>query len=411
MTKKENIYGITKNLLLSLFVMLAFIILFTAKSYAAVEVTRDIYEESGSMKFNFTGLELDITHEYEFGFTKTAEEAVAKWYEITEYTDSTAIIDLKIKTGLIVQPQIETVMQEVDTGYITIRDKTDSSIVEAAYGVNLKVPYLRLAENGLLTENQEFGLSGFSLKLYGDYNKANYQYIKITDENIINEYKKIKEEDKSIYELEKMLTTTLPSDNWTKWYFWSTFFSSGYPQGRIKTPESGLYYLWMQFTGENTKEVYGYIIVDNLVPEISVESISLPSTKTVEVGKTITLTPTFNPSNATNKIVTWSSSNEEVVTVNNAGVVTGVKVGTSVITVTTQDGNKVAICTVAVTTANSNNANNANNNSSLNNIKDNTIAPGKLPETGVPITIALAISLLTLIGIVSFLKHNKFKGI
>ena len=45
---------------------------------AAVEVTRNMYSNNGSMKFEFTGLTLDTTHEYEFGFTKTADTEIAK---------------------------------------------------------------------------------------------------------------------------------------------------------------------------------------------------------------------------------------------------------------------------------------------------------------------------------------------
>lgn len=88
---------------------------------------------------------------------------------------------------------------------------------------------------------------------------------------------------------------------------------------------------------------------------VAVVSISLPSTKTVELGKTITLQPTFNPTNATNKIVTWDSSDKTVATVDNAGKVTPKKVGSTIITVTTQDGNKKATCTVTVTDSLSNN--------------------------------------------------------
>ncbi len=65
-------------------------------------------------------------------------------------------------------------------------------------------------------------------------------------------------------------------------------------------------------------------------------------------GATGTLTATVAPANATNKTVTWTSSNTAVATVAN-GVVTPVAAGTAVITVTTADGAKTATCTVTVT--------------------------------------------------------------
>jgi len=72
------------------------------------------------------------------------------------------------------------------------------------------------------------------------------------------------------------------------------------------------------------------------------------TTASLFVGGTVALIPTILPENATNKNVTWSSSNPAVATVNNNGVVTAVSVGTATITVTTQDGNRTATCVVTV---------------------------------------------------------------
>ncbi len=60
------------------------------------------------------------------------------------------------------------------------------------------------------------------------------------------------------------------------------------------------------------------------------------------------LTATVLPTNASNKNVTWSSSNTSVATVNSGGVVTGVSKGTATITVRTEDGNFTATCVVTV---------------------------------------------------------------
>ena len=82
---------------------------------------------------------------------------------------------------------------------------------------------------------------------------------------------------------------------------------------------------------------------------IAVEGITLDkTTTTVEEGATVTLTATVTPENATDKTVTWSTSNETIATVS-GGVVTGVKAGE--VTITAKAGDKSATCTVTVTAA------------------------------------------------------------
>ena len=80
----------------------------------------------------------------------------------------------------------------------------------------------------------------------------------------------------------------------------------------------------------------------------SVTGVALAPDKAVMyVGDTKNLTVEFTPSNATNKNVTWKSSDEAVATVVD-GVVTAIGKGTATITVTTEDGGYTATCEVTV---------------------------------------------------------------
>jgi len=85
------------------------------------------------------------------------------------------------------------------------------------------------------------------------------------------------------------------------------------------------------------------------VAAIPVASVSVsPTTASLYAGNTQQLSPTIAPANATNKNITWSSSNTAIATVNSSGLVTAVATGTATITATTQDGNKTASAVITV---------------------------------------------------------------
>jgi uncharacterized protein YjdB len=82
---------------------------------------------------------------------------------------------------------------------------------------------------------------------------------------------------------------------------------------------------------------------------IPVTGISLgKTTTTIPVNGTEALTYTVAPANATNKNVTWSSSNASIVAVDGNGRITGVAVGTATVTATTDEGQYSASCMVTV---------------------------------------------------------------
>ena len=80
---------------------------------------------------------------------------------------------------------------------------------------------------------------------------------------------------------------------------------------------------------------------------IGLESITMNSTMKLKVGETGWLGVTYHPSNATDKVLYWKSSNEKVATVSE-GTVKAIGEGTATLTATSRDGGKTATCKVTV---------------------------------------------------------------
>ena len=82
---------------------------------------------------------------------------------------------------------------------------------------------------------------------------------------------------------------------------------------------------------------------------VAVKSVSLNKGNiTINVGDTYQLKATIKPKNATNKKVTWKSSNKKIVTVTKKGKIKGKSAGKATITVTTKSGKKTAKKTITV---------------------------------------------------------------
>jgi len=84
-----------------------------------------------------------------------------------------------------------------------------------------------------------------------------------------------------------------------------------------------------------------------VVKTVSVTSIKLDKTSlNFSVGQTQKLTATVLPADATNKTITWTSSNDNVASVSTNGTVTAKATGSE--TITAKAGDKTATCTVNV---------------------------------------------------------------
>ncbi|PEP90924.1 Ig-like domain-containing protein [Bacillus toyonensis] len=119
-------------------------------------------------------------------------------------------------------------------------------------------------------------------------------------------------------------------------------------KGKVTTVKSGSATITATSKVDRSKSASCTVTIND--PVVAVTGVTLDkTTASVEVGKTVQLTATVAPSSATNKAVTYSSSDAARATVTNAGLVTGVAAGEVTITVKTTDANKAATCVVTVT--------------------------------------------------------------
>jgi uncharacterized protein YjdB len=154
----------------------------------------------------------------------------------------------------------------------------------------------------------------------------------------------------TIGETETLTATVAPTNATDKSVTWSsnaTNIATVDNNGVVTAVAVGAATITVTSNADNTKTATCVVTVT----PVAVTGVSLNKTTTsITTGETETLTATVLPANATDKTVTWSSSNTGVATVSQSGVVTGVAGGSAVITVTSNaDNTKTATCAVTVT--------------------------------------------------------------
>ncbi len=144
----------------------------------------------------------------------------------------------------------------------------------------------------------------------------------------------------------QLVATVLPPDAFNKSVVWSSFSTAVATVdswGMVTAVGSGQSIITVS-TVEGGHRATCVVNVDVAVDSVTLE----PSSLTLMVGGEATLTATVLPVNATNKAITWQSTNPQVAVVDNTGRVSAISEGTTSIKVTTADGGLFAVCSVDV---------------------------------------------------------------
>ncbi|MBR2315259.1 MAG: Ig-like domain-containing protein [Clostridia bacterium] len=135
--------------------------------------------------------------------------------------------------------------------------------------------------------------------------------------------------------------TVSPSKATNKKVSWSsskTSVATVSSSGKITAKKAGTATITCKAKDGSGKKATVKVTV-NKKKTVKVTSVDLDrNSMSLTPGKTYTLSYDISPSNATNKDVTWKSSDTSVATVSSSGKVTAVAVGSAVITATAKDG-------------------------------------------------------------------------
>lgn len=456
-----------KNSLIILGIMLLLLVIPNFVS-ATVAYTREIPSNDGSITLNLTGLKLDENTAYSYALT-TKGAKPETWHSLIDFTNSTASVNLGSSTTDIVN-----VLKVTDKGYLYIKNNSDDSYIVNALEVNLKLPYLQAGPYTSYS-NSFYSFAKKIYGSIGDNISGTHtfiQYNKITDSTFIQKFLDVKNNKKDIISLEANLPTVpssgysqnydvnLPNDGlyiiWVKRIgdnckdIYSAVIHDGLPEANT---------LSQYLTGANAPKVKSIKVVNPVSGTYKTSQtvkIRVYFTENITGTSVPTLKIKFGESSersVTNGTIKddyieysyniQAGDNGQLATVSlTGGAVKNASGIDAELSCPIISGNTIKANTEGITNNNTdnqdktndnkdnnnqdnntdnkndnnnqdNNNNNNNNNSNNNNNenKDDTVAGGKIPQTGATITLGLIIVSILSIGIVAFKKYNNLRDI
>ena len=150
---------------------------------------------------------------------------------------------------------------------------------------------------------------------------------------------------------EQLIPTISPSNATNQNVTWkssSTKIATVDSEGNIKGIKKGKATITVK-TVDNRKTAKCIVTVTDIPQIVNVTGITLNKINTtIDMESNEQLIATISPLNATNKNITWESSNSEIAKIDQNGILKGSKIGKTIITATTVDGKKTASCEVIV---------------------------------------------------------------
>ena len=276
---------------------------------------------------------------------------------IARSSDATVYAECKVKVDVpvdsIVLNQKEVTMLQNETHVLApIISPEDATVKEVQWSSSNK-EVVRVTEDGVLIGLQQ-GRAIVTALIRDDYGTHTATCTVVLPESLLVDVTEVRlNKDKMTLEKgtrETLTATVFPDDATNKSLVWTSSNKNVAivnANGRVTGLSAGK--ATITVTTVNAGETATCEVTVTEPEIISVKGVKLNKTNlSMEKGDAEVLTATLNPTNSTNKNVTWTSSNENVAVVNQNGRVTAIGEGTTTITVRTEDGGYTASCNIRV---------------------------------------------------------------
>ena len=282
---------------------------------------------------------------------------------IARSSDATVYAECKVKVDVpvdsIVLNQKEVTMLQNETHVLApIISPEDATVKEVQWSSSNK-EVVRVTEDGVLIGLQQ-GRAIVTALIRDDYGTHTATCTVVLPESLLVDVTEVRL-NKNKMTLEKgtretLTATVFPDDATNKSLVWTSSNKNVAivnANGRVTGLSAGK--ATITVTTVNAGETATCEVTVTEPEIISVKGVTLNKTNlAMEKGDAQVLTATLNPTNSTNKNVTWTSNNDNVVVVNQNGKVTAIGEGTAVVTVRTEDGGYTASCNIRVSLPNTN---------------------------------------------------------
>lgn len=336
----------------------------TDTSEKTVTSEKIVTSTNGSVDYIIKNLELEDGASYQWAIEKSKEAEIVNWYDVTAPEYSTGNIRITISSG---NSNQLAVLKSTDSAYITVRKVGEKTNILENYKVDLTLPLLK-AFTVTKSTWYDSALKNPAYEITSAYNikasNISFKWEKITDADIVNNYI---DNNHDLSGLKLKGKESFPSLSDTSWKsvhqrYATTYQNEGEILNNEKPAENGLYYLWLKGSADDTKTIYGYVIL--------------------EIGEVNKIDKNSSDKDGQNNDNSNSNSDSKNDNSNNSSK---------------NDNQQKS-------------DNNKNTNISATN-KDQTTAPGILPKTGIGFGLVVIIIALLGIGVFTYSKYNNLKDV